>query len=85
MLTSSDSEQGNSASAEVVQVLAEWCLSRPLTPKVLQSLGIQEVRKRWRAIRLALRCRKLPHESDCGSLNLLIEYLRGLAALARQK
>nr|CDS31626.1 kinetochore associated protein 1 [Hymenolepis microstoma] len=69
---------------DVVRVLAEWCLLRPLTPAVLQALSTQEIQRRWRTLRLTLRCRKLPLEDECPS-STLIEYLNGIAARARVK
>ncbi|VDN99660.1 unnamed protein product, partial [Rodentolepis nana] len=69
---------------EVVRVLAEWCLLRPLTPAVLQALSTQEIERRWRTLRLTLRCRKLPAEDECPS-STLIEYLNGIATRARVK
>lgn len=68
---------------EVIRILAEWCLLRPLAPDVLRSLSAQEVKKRWRTVRFTLRCCKLPFSDP--SVSQVIEYLRNLAAIVRQK
>ncbi|KAM3186888.1 hypothetical protein ACTXT7_003420 [Hymenolepis weldensis] len=69
---------------EVMRILAEWCLLHPLTPAVLQALSTQEVQKRWRTLRLTLRCRQLPSEDECPSSTLL-DYLNRVAVRAREK
>ncbi|VUZ53494.1 unnamed protein product, partial [Hymenolepis diminuta] len=69
---------------EVVRILAEWCLLHPLNPAVLQALSTQEVQRRWRTLRLTLRCRQLPSEDECPSSTLL-EYLNRVAVRAREK
>ncbi|CDI98665.1 kinetochore associated protein 1 [Echinococcus multilocularis] len=74
---------GGDGGDEVTRILSEWCLLRPLTPDVLQSLSAQEVKKRWRTVQFTLRCRKLPFSDP--SVSQVIEYLRSLAAIARQK
>ncbi|EUB59861.1 hypothetical protein EGR_05337 [Echinococcus granulosus] len=74
---------GGGGGDEVTRILSEWCLLRPLTPDVLQSLSAQEVKKRWRTVQFTLRCRKLPFSDP--SVSQVIEYLRSLAAIARQK
>ncbi|VDM18826.1 unnamed protein product [Hydatigera taeniaeformis] len=68
---------------EILRIIAEWCLVRPLSPEVLRSLSPQEVKKRWRAVRFILRCRKLPFSDP--SVSQVVEYLRTLAEIAKQK
>ncbi|VDK20851.1 unnamed protein product [Taenia asiatica] len=74
---------GGGGGDEVTRILAEWCLLRPLAPDVLRSLSAQEVKKRWRTVRFTLRCCKLPFSDP--SVSQMIEYLRNLAAIVREK
>ncbi|KAM7536007.1 hypothetical protein Aperf_G00000094217 [Anoplocephala perfoliata] len=78
------SGNGEDLKHEVNRALAEWCLLRPLSSAVLRSLSTYEVRRRWRTVRLTLRCQKMPSEEEC-LVSTLIEYLRCLAVRARQK
>ncbi|KAL5108770.1 hypothetical protein TcWFU_003767 [Taenia crassiceps] len=74
---------GGGGSDEVTRILADWCLLHPLAPDVLRSLSAQEVKKRWRTVRFTLRCRKLPFSDP--SVSQMIEYIRSLASIVRQK
>ncbi|VDD75022.1 unnamed protein product [Mesocestoides corti] len=68
-----------SAKEEITRVLSAYFLPRSPSPEVLRSLDAREVKKRWRAARLVLRCQKLPLTEDATAA-----YLLALATLARR-
>lgn len=67
---------------EVVSVLSDWCLDRPLAESVIRSLAPAEAQKRWRSVRIILRCKRLPSDTD---LVAQVAYLRSLLEVVSKR